>query len=74
MSDKEYKHVYTGSQVEVTLIKSTLEDASINYIVKDNFESGLRAGFGGGLPGQIQVLVHTNEYAKAKKVIDEALA
>ena len=64
-----YKNVYTGSDVNVQYLQELFHKAGIDSIVKNNFESGLRAGFGGGLPGQVQLPVQTSHYDEAVKII-----
>ena len=64
-----YKHVYTGSDVNVQYLQELFQKAGIHSIVKNNFESGLRAGFGGGLPGQVQLQVQASHYDEALKII-----
>lgn len=64
-----YKNVYTGSDVNVQYLQELFRKAGIDSIVKNNFESGLRAGFGGGLPGQVQLQVQTSHYDEAVKII-----
>lgn len=64
-----YKNVYTGSDVNVQYLQELFHKAGIDSIVKNNFESGLRAGFGGGLPGQVQLQVQTSHYDEAVNII-----
>ena len=72
MSEKiERKRVYTGSEVNVQHLKTILEDEGIQTQVRNEFASGLRAGFGGGLPGQVQLLVITSDFEKAEKIAKE---
>ncbi|MDR6300389.1 putative signal transducing protein [Mesonia maritima] len=72
MSNEEstYETVYTGSEVNIQYLQSILKKASIHSIVKNNFESGLRAGFGGGLPGQVQLLVERSHLEEAQKIVE----
>lgn len=62
--------IYTGSEVNIQYLQTILEKAGIRSLVKDNFQSGLRSGFGGGLPGQVQLQVESNHYDEAKKIAD----
>lgn len=71
--NSDYVRVYTGPLIIVKMLQSHLQDVGINPIVKDNLESGLRGGFGGGLPGLIQLFVHKDEIQKAGPIISEAL-
>jgi hypothetical protein len=64
-----YENVYTGSEVNIQYLQEILHKAGIESIVKNNFESGLRAGFGGGLPGQVQLLVEKSHFSEAQKIV-----
>jgi len=65
-----YEHIYTGSEVNIQYLQQLLHKAGIDTIVKNNFESGLRAGFGGGLPGQVQLLVEFSHLEEARKIVE----
>ena len=67
----EYKRVYTGSEVNVQHLQNLLEEQGIPTRVRNEFDSGLRAGFGGGLPGQVQLFAVTTEYEKAARIAKE---
>ena len=70
-TEDDYKRVYTGSEVNVQYLEDLLQQEDIGTRVRNDFDSGLRAGFGGGLPGQVQLFVLSEQYEKAK-AIDEA--
>lgn len=65
-----YQHVYTGSEVNVQYLQELFHKAGIESISKNDFESGLRAGFGGGLPGQVQLQVKKSHYQEAVKIVE----
>lgn len=67
-SEEEFKRVYTGSEVNVQYLKNLLEEAGIRTRVRNDFDSGLRAGFGGGLPGQVQLFAISSHYDEALKI------
>ena len=67
----EYQRVYTGSEVNVQHLKTLLEEEGIQTRVRNEFASGLRAGFGGGLPGQVQLFVVTDDVEKAERIAKE---
>ncbi len=64
-----YQNIYTGSEVNVQYLQELFHKAGIESISKNNFESGLRAGFGGGLPGQVQLQVKKSHYEEALKIV-----
>lgn len=62
--------VYTGSEVNIQYLQSIFEKAGIRSIVKNNFQSGLRAGFYGGSPEQVNLLVESSHSEEAKKIAE----
>lgn len=69
MSSKEsYERVYTGSETNVQYLQELFDKAGISSRVRNDFDSGLRAGFGGGLPGQVQLFVVKNHFDEALKI------
>lgn len=69
--EEEYKRVYTGSEVNVQHLQNLLEEKGIPTRVRNDFDSGLRAGFGGGLPGQVLLFAKTDQYNEALKITQE---
>ncbi|WP_394906245.1 DUF2007 domain-containing protein [uncultured Mesonia sp.] len=61
--------VYTGSDVNIQYLQNILEKAGINSIKKNNYESGLRAGFYGGDINQVQLFVPKAHESEAKKIV-----
>ncbi len=47
-SEDEFERIYTGSEVNVSYLQGLLEEQDIPTIVRNEFQSGLRGGFGGG--------------------------
>lgn len=70
MENSEHETIYTGSEVNIQYLQSILDKAGIDSIVKNNFESGLRAGFGGGFPNQVQLQVKKNHSEEARKIAE----
>lgn len=62
--------VYTGTDVNIARIKYELEFMGINSIVKDGFNAGLAAGFGGGIPSAIDLFVTEIDLDKATEIIN----
>ncbi len=65
--EEEYKRVYTGSEVNVQHLQNLFEDEDIPNRARNDFDSGLRAGFGGGLPGQVLLFAKNTHYEKRLK-------
>ena len=51
-------------------LEDLLQQEDIGTRVRNDFDSGLRAGFGGGLPGQVQLFVLSEQYEKAKAIVE----
>lgn len=72
MSEEEdYKRVYTGSEVNVQHLQNLLQEEGIPTRVRNDFDSGLRAGFGGGLPGQVLLFAKASHYDQALRIAEE---
>lgn len=69
--EEEYKRVYTGSEVNVQHLQNLMNEQGISTRVRNDFDSGLRAGFGGGLPGQVLLFAKTSDYDKALRITEE---
>lgn len=67
-TDENYQRVYTGSEVNVQFLQDLFNKAGISSRVRNDFDSGLRAGFGGGLPGQVQLFVIKSHFSEADKM------
>lgn len=49
-------NAYTGTQMTVMLLKSELEKAGVVSVIQNDFQSGINAGFSGGVPSAIDFL------------------
>lgn len=67
-TEESYERVYTGSEVNVQYLEDLFNKAGISSRVRNDFDSGLRAGFGGGLPGQVQLFVIKSHFDEAQKI------
>lgn len=65
--------VYTGNDIIISRIKYELEIKGINSIVKDGFNAGLSAGFGGGIPSAVDLFVTEKDFELANEIV-EAIA
>jgi len=66
--DEGYEHIYTGPETNVQYLQGIFNKAGLSNMVKNDFDSGLRAGFGGGLPGQVQLFVINSHLEEALKI------
>lgn len=67
-TEDNYKRVYTGSEVNVQYLQQLFDKAGISSRVRNDFDSGLRAGFGGGMPGQVLLFVINSHFDEALKI------
>lgn len=69
MTESEYVKIFTGSFIIVQLIQSSLEDIGIEPILKDEFQTGLKAVLVNDYPSIIDVYVHKDELDRALPVV-----
>ena len=55
----------------VNLLQELFEKKNINSVTRNDFEAGLRGGFGGGFPNQVQLFAHKDHYDEALKIVQE---
>lgn len=67
-TEESYERVYTGSETNVQYLQEVFDKAGISSRVRNDFDSGLRAGFGGGLPGQVQLFVIKSHFDEALNI------
>ncbi|MCW0483764.1 putative signal transducing protein [Gaoshiqia sediminis] len=63
--------IFTGSELTVNLLREELENNGITSIVKDEFSSGLAAGFAGGVPSAIDLYIQESDVAEAEPIIHD---
>tara|TARA_R110002020_G_scaffold327612_2_gene543546 strand:+ start:1214 stop:1723 length:510 start_codon:yes stop_codon:yes gene_type:complete len=74
IKNSDYERVYTGSEINVNYLKNLLEEKDIHGVVRNDFQSGLRGGFGGGIPDHVQLFVKKENIVKAKRIIDKGFS
>lgn len=62
--------LYAGSEVMVLAVKDLLEQNNIPYIIRDDIESAITAGFG-SMDKAVNVFVEEQDLEKAKKVLQQ---
>ncbi len=70
--DDQSKHInlFTGSLIEIQRLQIDLNDKEIPSMVKNNFQSGIRAGFYGGSPSQVQLFIFEEDREKALPILE----
>ncbi len=69
--DDQSKHIrfFTGSLIEIQRLQLDLDEQGIPSMVKNNFQSGLRAGFYGGSPEQVELFIYEDDKEKAESIL-----
>ncbi len=67
------KHIklFTGSLIEIQRLQLDLNDNQIPSMVKNNFQSGIRSGFYGGSPSQVELFIFEEDKEKASPILAE---
>jgi len=63
--------VYTGTALTVNLLKDELEKSGISGMIQNDFNSGVSAGFSGGVPSGVDLFIQELYLEKAKPIINE---
>ena len=63
--------VYSGTELQVNLLKDELEQNGIPGLIQNNFNSGVVAGFAGGIPSGIDLFIQESDLTKAEPYIKE---
>ena len=70
--DKDLILLFTGSEIDASVLKEVLEDNQIAALIRNDMNSGLAAGFGGSLSVfAAKVLVAEKDLESAKKILAE---
>lgn len=64
---------FTGTEIEVILLKGELEDNGISTLVRDDFNSSISAGFFAGSPSSLDLFINESDLEKAEPIIQEFL-
>lgn len=63
--------VFTGTELTVNLLKNELEESGIAGIIRNDFNSGISAGFSGGVSSAIDLFIQECDLEKAEPIIGE---
>ncbi|ALM07100.1 hypothetical protein SB49_04270 [Sediminicola sp. YIK13] len=66
----KYVSVFTGSEVDVILLKGLLEEEGIGALVKNENESARVSGFGGGSYTGVRLFILESDKARATPIIE----
>lgn len=73
MEDGQIIRVYSGSEITALLLKEELEQAGVMTMIKNDFQSGVIAGFAGGIPSDVDLYIDESDLAKAEPVVSNFL-
>lgn len=62
---------FIGSLIEIQRLQLDLDDNQIPSLVKNNFQSGLRSGFYGGSPSQVELFIYEEDKEKAMPILEK---
>ena len=63
--------VYSGTELTVNLLKDELEKFGISSMIQNDFNSGVSAGFSGGILSSIDLFIQELDLGKAYPVLRE---
>lgn len=67
----KYIEFFTGSLIQIHRLQLDLDENKIPSLVKNNFESGIRSGFYGGSPAQVQLFIFEEDLEKATPILEK---
>ncbi len=69
--DSNIIRVYSGTSIQVNLLKEELERIGITGLIKNENRSGLAAGFAGSGPSAIDFYIPEEDEPKAEEIIKD---
>ena len=67
-------NVYSDTELTVSHLKNILADNGIESMVKNDFESGVSAGFVAGTQSSVDLYVFSKDADKAKPIVDKFIS
>lgn len=69
---EDLKFLYSGTEINVTVLQQMLEENDIASLIRNDMQSGMAAGFGGGLSGfAANLYVTEQDFDAARAILDE---
>ncbi len=63
--------VYSGTELTVNLLTDELEKFGISSMIQNDFNSGVSAGFSGGVPSSIDLFIQELDLGNAEPILSE---
>lgn len=73
MDQEKLIRIYSGTEVTVLLLKEELEQVGVMSMMKNDFQSGVTAGFSGGVPSDVDLYIEEKDLSKAEPVLNQFL-
>ena len=70
-NNTEFVTVFSGSEVEVLMLKGLLEGIDIEGMIQNDYQSGIIAGFGGGTISTVRLKIHETDLERAQIIITD---
>ncbi len=72
--EEQLTHLYTGSKINTLFIKDYLADNEISSYIRDDYNSGITAGFGSVFPQNgVRLFVQKKDYMRARILLEQYL-
>lgn len=66
--------LYTGDEITISRLKQELELEGIACLIKDGYNQGNAAGFVGGTPTAIELLVNEIDLPRAQEILNAIIS
>ena len=63
--------IYSGTELTVNLLKDELEKFGIAAMIQNDFNSGISAGFSGGVESSVDIFIQELDMEKAEPIVRE---
>ncbi len=67
-------HLFSDTELTVSHLKNTLADNGIESLIKNDYESGVSAGFVAGTQTSVDLYVFSKDAEKAQAIVDQFLS
>ena len=73
MDEGKLIRIYSGTEVTALLLQEELEEVQVMSLIKNDFQSGVIAGFAGGVPSDVDLYIEESDMAKAEPIVNNFL-
>ena len=72
--NQEYINIYSGTEIQVIMLRGLLENSNIQGIIQNNFQAGVAAGFGGGSLNTVRLKINAKDLKKARPIVEQFIS